>query len=271
MDWVWMGAVFVTTFGLAVAMRQMLTVPPLVRVNYAGREVPTAGGIVAVLALVTVAAVAATVDSPRFGLLSPVVELVLGFAILGLLDDVVGNHAARGLRGHLGALRRGQVTSGLLKLVVGFAVAWSVTEFFGDNWNRLLCAVVIAGCANVANLLDLAPARTFKVAALTTLLLAALGERFAPTYGIYWFVVAAAALVPFELSETLMLGDTGANPLGATVGFAVVFELSESRAALAAAAAVVIALNVAAEFVSFSRIIERVPPLRLLDELGRRR
>ncbi len=32
-----------------------------------------------------------------------------------------------------------------------------------------------------------------------------------------------------------------------------------------------IALNLASEFVSFSRVIERVPPLRWFDQLGRTR
>ena len=65
-----------------------------------------------------------------------------------------------------------------------------------------------------------------------------------------------------------MLGDCGANALGAAVGTAAVQALPWQPRLLACAAAV--ALNLASEKVSFTAVIERTPLLRRLDQLGRR-
>ena len=64
-----------------------------------------------------------------------------------------------------------------------------------------------------------------------------------------------------------MLGDAGSNVIGAVLGLAVVLECT----ALTRTVVLVVlgALTLASEFISFSRVIERVPPLRRLDELGR--
>jgi UDP-N-acetylmuramyl pentapeptide phosphotransferase/UDP-N-acetylglucosamine-1-phosphate transferase len=187
-----------------------------------------------------------------------------------LLDDIVGDHSARGLRGHVSAARRGQLTSGLLKLIFGLAVAWLVYSGFEDWWDHALSAIVIAGAANVANLLDLAPGRAVKVALLTFGAFLLGSDYVALGHARYWFVFAAAALLPFELRESLMLGDTGANPLGAVVGLAAVSATNGSTHALAITAGVVVAINIAGELVSFSSVIDRVTPLRALDRLGRR-
>jgi UDP-N-acetylmuramyl pentapeptide phosphotransferase/UDP-N-acetylglucosamine-1-phosphate transferase len=73
--------------------------------------------------------------------------------------------------------------------------------------------------------------------------------------------------LPDDLGERLMLGDAGSNAIGAVLGVGAVLTLGPwSRVALAA---VLAALNLAAEMVSFSRVIDRVAPLRLLDRLGR--
>jgi UDP-N-acetylmuramyl pentapeptide phosphotransferase/UDP-N-acetylglucosamine-1-phosphate transferase len=64
-----------------------------------------------------------------------------------------------------------------------------------------------------------------------------------------------------------MLGDTGANVLGATLALAVVLTTAPSTRTVVLV--VVAALNLLSERVSFSRVIQRVAPLRWLDGLGR--
>ena len=53
-----------------------------------------------------------------------------------------------------------------------------------------------------------------------------------------------------------------------SLGLAAVFTLG--RGARTGVLVALIALNLASEFVSFSRVIEAVPPLRWFDRLGRR-
>jgi hypothetical protein len=79
---------------------------------------------------------------------------------------------------------------------------------------------------------------------------------------------AFAALFPEDLDERLMLGDAGANALGGVLGLAVVLEVGWH--ARLVVLAVLLALNVVSEWVSFSRVIARVGVLRALDDLGRR-
>jgi hypothetical protein len=65
-----------------------------------------------------------------------------------------------------------------------------------------------------------------------------------------------------------MLGDCGANALGALLGLRLA--LAPSAGARAGALAALAALTLAAERVSLSRVIAATPGLRELDRLGRR-
>ena len=65
-----------------------------------------------------------------------------------------------------------------------------------------------------------------------------------------------------------MLGDTGANSAGAMLGAALLQRTG--RRGRWAALAVLGALTLASEKVSFTRVIESTPGLRELDALGRR-
>ena len=80
---------------------------------------------------------------------------------------------------------------------------------------------------------------------------------------------AALGLLPGDLGERLMLGDAGANALGAALGLGALLTLgSGARLVVTGALAV---LNVAADLVSFSKVIKRTPALDRLDQIGRLR
>lgn len=191
-----------------------------------------------------------------------------GAAAFGCYDDLAGNGASRGLRGHLGALRAGELTTGVVKLagIGATGAASALTAGSRDAMtDYLIDAALIAGGANLLNLFDLRPGRAVKVALGAGGLLAA-----APGVGGAASVAplaAAAALLPEDLGERAMLGDAGANGIGAMLGVAAA--AMPRRARLAALGAVV-GLTVASEFVSFTQVIERTGALRRLDMLGRR-
>ena len=73
---------------------------------------------------------------------------------------------------------------------------------------------------------------------------------------------------PVEFGDRPRPGDAGANALGAMLGCAAAVSLP--RPARVALLAGIAALTVASEKVSFTKVIERTPPLRWLDMLGRR-
>jgi UDP-GlcNAc:undecaprenyl-phosphate/decaprenyl-phosphate GlcNAc-1-phosphate transferase len=248
----------------------------LARTNYRARQVPTAAGVILALVVLVVESgrvvVGALGVGPEEGpgARALVLVAVVGFAGLGLVDDVLGTDDERGWRSHLRALGDGRLSAGGLKLVGGGALALVVAALAGGNpglGRMLVDGAVIALAANLANAFDRAPGRAVKVAAIAWLPLALVagtgpvGLALAPAMG------AAFGLLPDDLGERLMLGDTGANALGAALGVGAVLALGPwARVALAVALA---ALNLAAEMVSFSRVIDRVAPLRLLDRLGR--
>jgi UDP-N-acetylmuramyl pentapeptide phosphotransferase/UDP-N-acetylglucosamine-1-phosphate transferase len=199
---------------------------------------------------------------------SPAALLVTGAAAgLGLYDDLAGQTHARGLRGHLAALRAGTVTSGMVKMV-GLAAAAALSAPARPRRPLALATdvVLIAGSANLVNLLDLRPGRALKVALASSLPLASAhgpgGDAAAAVAGV------SLVLLPADLGEQRMLGDCGANALGAAVGWSMAARLRRSHRFVAAAA--VVALTAASERVSFTSVIERNAALSAIDRWGRR-
>ena len=183
----------------------------------------------------------------------------VGAAAFGAYDDLAGSGDRRGFRGHLGALRHGEVTTGAVKLGgIGVTGILSAVVTGGPAADVILNAGLVAGGANLLNLFDLRPGRAIKVAV-------AIGAPGA--IGTAAPVAAALALLPEDLGERAMLGDAGANALGALLGArAAVLPRSARIAVLAGIAG----LTAASEKVSFTKVIERTPALRRLDMLGRR-
>jgi len=266
--------------GLWMAGRTMFEAPVLQRRNYRDVDVPVGAGMVLVMAVVATQAVIAVLDvagrtaggQERLGLLLVLVA-ALGFGLLGLFDDLAAHGDDKGFRGHVTAMARGRLTTGGLKLAGGGLLAIVVVAASGvdDLGTLLVGAVLVALAANLGNLFDRAPGRTTKVGLILGLvLLAATGtaER-SLLLGTAAVLGAALGLLVFDLREELMLGDAGANVLGAAVGLGLV--LTTGLTAQLIVLVVLVGLNAASEKVSFSRVIDRVAPLRFLDRLGRRR
>lgn len=241
--------------------------PRHVRENYRGRPVVATAGVALAPPLAAGGAVGMLVHGADA---APVLLAgALTVALLGFVDDVYGTHRARGLAGHARELLKGRVTTGAVKAAggaaVGLASAWALGH---RGWLVVVAGAVVALSANLANLLDLRPARTAKawLPAAAALLAVGLPADARPAVA----ALAAGVLVfaLHELGERVMLGDTGAGLLGGAAGIAAV--ASSGSAAIVVIAAVLLGLTLLSEAVSFTRAIEAVPPLRWLDRLGRR-
>ncbi|WP_436759928.1 hypothetical protein [Streptosporangium sp. V21-05] len=197
---------------------------------------------------------------------------VAGGGGLGAYDDLYGATSSKGFRGHLSALAKGEVTSGAVKILgigaTGLAAA-AVTS--RDPFDVVVNGGLIAGSANLANLFDLRPGRAVKVGLLAgaPLLAAGLlkGDPVPATLAALP-MGAAAALLPEDLGERAMLGDAGANALGALLGLAAAVTLG--RPGRLAVLGTVVALTAASEKVSFTKVIAGNPLLHRVDMLGRR-
>ncbi len=262
------------------------------RTNHAGRPVTLFEG--------PAYAMGAVAGALAGGAGAPAAVAGLGAAAFGALDDLAGDGSSKGLRGHLDAARRGEVTTGAIK-ILGLGATGLLSAAMIDQsrqtcsgpfshrernavMSTLVGGAVIAGSANIANLLDLRPGRALKAVLLIAapMLAGCRGARLpatasgVPARGVARGVARAAAgaaagaavgVLPEDLAGQSMLGDTGANSAGALLGTAFVARSGPSGRLLALAA--IAFLTLASERVSFTKVIESTPGLRELDALGR--
>lgn len=252
---------------------RILTAGGLTRPNFTGRAIPTGTGILLPLAALTPLALASIAVGRDVA--GTWISLLLGMGLIGFFDDAAGDRSARGFRGHLMALWRGEPTTGSFKALFGGALAlyagWSL---YGAWTSALVAGGLIALCTNAVNLLDVRPGRALKgylvlsgiglIGSLmaihpTSALLAHLSLAGAP-FG------AALALWAPDHRGRIMLGDAGANVLGAAAGLLLAgatlpFQLT--------ALLILLLLHILTERISLTRIIESIPLLDGLDRLGR--
>lgn len=252
--------------------------PRWTRTNHRGEPISLLEGP-AVAAGLTAAALACGGRAGTAGAVA-----VAGGAAFGLVDDLSEDvsRTRKGLRGHLGALARGEITTGGLK-VLGIGATSLVAAAIalgGDGGSQgagggsrgpvgrltdvAVGGALIAGTANLVNLLDLRPGRAVKAASIVAapiLVHPVAGPLAAGAVG------AGASALPGDLGERDMLGDSGANALGALVGTAAA--VAAPRPLRAALLAGVVALTVVSERISFTEVIARTPALRAIDEWGR--
>ena len=284
MRWLPLGLSLVLAALLAPTLLARLERAGVVRENYRGLVIPAASGTLivlgAVLALGPLAAVDELADAdtlaPEIG---SALVFVIGVAVLGLLDDLLGGRrpagaaadrtAPRGLRGHARAAARGDFSTGMLKAAGTVGLALYVLSGNGRTAAAYLVGVgVLVLSTNLFNLLDLRPGRAGKVFVAFGIVLT-LGSW--DTYALRalgLFIGPALVLLPYDLRERAMLGDAGSNVLGAVAGFWLIVALGPTGDAIALG--VLALLTLYGEFRSISALIEQNAILRRLDSLGRR-
>jgi hypothetical protein len=286
---------------LAPAVLRTLAEGSHTRLNYRERPLPfpfgeliVAAALIALIPLVLLARLASSeVFHPE---LLPIALYTLGVAALGLIDDTLGEARAglsvasgaidqparpggdaleeparpapRGWRGHARAALRGELSTGTLKAAGSLGLALFAMSFDGLSKPRWLLAVgVLVLATNVFNLLDLRPGRAIKAFVLlgAGLTLGSLDAR--PLWSLGLFAAPALVAGLYDLRERAMLGDTGANLLGALAGLWLVLTLSQGGQLIALA--LLVAITLYGELRSISALVERTPGLRALDSWGR--
>ncbi len=251
------------------------------RLNYRRRALPFPFGVLtlaaALLALIPLTLLQRLASTQVFHPeLLPIAVYALGVLALGLLDDTLARESSgedarppqRGWRGHGAALLRGELSTGALKAVGSLGLALLAMSYLGlSNARWLLAAGVLVLATNVFNLLDLRPGRATKAFVLLGAGLAIGSAGLRPLWALGLFAAPALVAGVYDLRERAMLGDTGANLLGALAGLWLVLTLSGAGQLVALVLLAVI--TVYGELRSISALIERTPGLRQLDSLGR--
>jgi len=274
---------------LAPAMLRTLAVGGHTLANYRERLLPYPFGVLivaaALIALIPLVLLERLAGSEVFHIeVLPIALYALGVATLGLIDDTLGGDppglsepgspgvptrpAPRGWRGHGRAARRGEFSTGALKASGSLGLALFAMSFEGFSKSRWLLAVAVLVLAtNVFNLLDLRPGRAIKALVLlgAGLTLGSLDVR--PLWSLGLFAAPALVAGVYDLRERTMLGDTGANLLGALAGLWLVLTLSGTGQLIALG--LLAAITVYGELRSISGFIERTPGLCALDSFGR--
>ncbi|MGD0452634.1 MAG: hypothetical protein ABSB69_03485 [Solirubrobacteraceae bacterium] len=270
---------------LAPALLRALNDGGHTRPNYRDRSLPFPFGVLTLAAalltlipLVLVQRLASTQVLPPE--LLPIAVYALGVLALGLLDDTLGHGAhgerdgaegrapQRGWRGHGAATLRGELSTGALKAAGSLGLALLAMSYLGlSNGRWLLAAAVLVLATNVFNLLDLRPGRATKAFVLLGAGLAIGSADLRPLWALGLFAAPALVAGAYDLRERVMLGDTGANLLGALAGLWLVLTLSGTGQLVALA--LLAAITLYGELRSISALVERTPGLRRLDSWGR--
>ena len=263
---------------LAPAVLRSLDSGGYTRLNYRERALPFPFGV-----LILAAALIALIPLMLLGVLAsaevfhaeelPIALYTLGVLALGLIDDAFGESrggraAARGWRGHGAAVLRGELSTGALKAAGSLGLALFAMSYLSlSNGRWLLAAAVLVLATNVFNLLDLRPGRSTKAFVLLGAGLTIGSGSCGRCWALGLFAAPALVAGFYDLRERAMLGDTGANVLGALAGLWLVLTLSGTGQLVALA--VLAAITIYGEIRSISELIERTPGLRELDSLGR--
>ncbi len=279
---IWYVAVVVAGVTVFKVLTKTLSRAGHVRINFQGRNIPTSLGTGFVLLTMLMAAVVTVlpIEDPKC-IIPSLFIVIVGFGLLGMLDDLVAGREAGGLAGHLSRIRTGGVVStAILKLFFGISLSFFVSFYFWHSQGTLSAladTLILAMSANSINLLDVRPGRAVK----------GFAAGFLVIYGGTWIGVlfgdwAAFSplthilLVPFLLWTLVyartdfrckgMMGDTGSNVLGSALGFLVIIELSITNRLIILA--FLIGFHLFCEAVSLSSIIESSSFLKKIDSFG---
>ena len=202
----------------------------------------------------------------------PASLLIIGFGIgiVGFIDDLLGDHTTKGFSGHFGALAKGKVTSGLLKAVFGFALAFLAAFLASEGLvNIIVNSLIIALSVNFFNLLDLRPGRSIKAFLFVGVIIFAFSRVSGLLLASLPVLAPVLVVLYLDLQMQAMLGDTGSNFLGGLTGLYVIysFGLKVNLAVLLG----LIMVHLYAEKHSISAFISNNSVLRWLDNLGLKR
>ncbi|HDP69833.1 MAG TPA: hypothetical protein ENN38_03370 [Actinobacteria bacterium] len=268
---------FVMSFLSAVifikALLNMLSKSKYNRINFRNELIPAGTGLLIPLVFIIVLVFYMFFGGRYFSWVSNslliLLVLVLGLALFGVLDDLLGDRSVGGFSGHFGELFKGNLTTGVLKAIGGVIISFFAAAPFSVNiFVHVLNTLLIALFINVFNLLDLRPGRTLKVFLLLGLIVSVFSWQSAywSTWGI--FLGPAIVLLWVDLTERGMLGDVGSNVLGGFIGFSCVVSFSETVNLFVFV--ILVAVNLYSESNSITGLIKKNSILRWLDEMGRK-
>lgn len=188
--------------------------------------------------------------------------------MVGLLDDLTGEKKIKGLKGHIVSFLKGKPTTGGIKAGTGFLIALFISVILSNTLLEIIVNIMLIGLfTNLINLFDLRPGRSTKVFILASILLLVTSRIDEYNFILYSFYGILLIYFPLDLKAKVMMGDTGSNVMGITLGIYCAFTHNLSVKLIYLLFLLII--HVIAERYSFTKIIENNKLLKFIDDLGR--
>ena len=259
----------VGTYTIIPLFKNLLVNSNVVRPNYKKDMIPVSMGIV-FLPMIIINGIILAYFTKEFENLLYIFTFIFGMISMffaGVLDDIIGNRDVSGLKGHFKSLFKGNLTTGGFKAVFGGLIGILISIVVSKNiLDIIINTLIIALSTNLMNLLDLRPGRAIKVYLVIII------SIFITLTG--YIKVLPLLILPnviayfnYDLKAKAMMGDTGSNVLGISIGILMV--LGYSFNVRVSWLVFLILIHLLTEKYSLTKIIENNKILNFIDKLGR--
>lgn len=237
--------------------------------NYRGLVVVFGVGIVFVPIIITTLTLSILILNSKPLIYIPYLFAVCAIGLAGLLDDFIGNKQVKGIKMHLRSFVKGELTTGFIKAFIGIITSILISFDISNNiFDFVLNMLNIALFTNALNLLDLRPGRCIKVFLLLGFII--LITSFSGILTLIPLIImltVSLTYISYDLKEVCILGDTGSNILGITLGY--FSALSFNSTVKIVIFVILFVINAYAEKFSITKLISNNRVLKYLDNLGR--
>jgi len=257
------------TYAIIPLFRNLLIDSNVLRPNYKKDMIPVSMGIVFLPMLIINSIILAYFTTDFKNMLYIFIFLfgVISMFFAGILDDIIGNRDVSGLKGHFKSLLNGKLTTGGFKALFGGFIGIIISITISKNiYDIVINTLIIALSTNLMNLLDLRPGRAIKGYLLISIV-------FLFTLGAYikniLLLILPNVIAYFnqDLKAKAMMGDTGSNVLGISIG--ILFVIGYSLKVRVIWLVFLIFIHILTERYSLTKIIESNKFLNFIDKLGR--
>lgn len=273
---------FLGTYFMIPLFKSMLVSGNVIRPNYKNEMIPVGMGIVflpmiiinsIILGFVTLNNIW-FVSSSNYNLnivwllcLALYIFSMMAMFFAGALDDLIGNRNVSGLKGHFKSLFKGELTTGGFKALFGGFVGLVVSVCISSSIVDIIVnTLIIALSTNLMNLFDLRPGRAIKAYLVIMIPIYITLTGYTKVFPLL-ILPNVLAYFNTDLKARGMMGDTGSNVLGISIG--VLMALGYGIKVRLAWLVFLILMHLITEKFSLTKIIEKNRVLKFIDNLGR--
>lgn len=259
----------VGTYAVIPFFKNMLITSNVIRPNYKKDMIPVSMGLV-FLPMIVINGILLAIFTTEYKNLLYLFMYIFGLiamCLVGILDDIIGNRDVSGLKGHFKSLFKGNLTTGGFKALFGGFVGILISVAISKNIIDIgINTLIIALSTNLMNLLDLRPGRAIKVYLFLAILIFLTIAGY-PKGLLLLIVPSVLVYFTHDLKAKAMMGDTGSNVLGISIGILVA--MGYGLGVRVGWLVFLIFIHLLTEKYSLTKIIEQNKFLNFIDKLGR--